>query len=134
MGMQADQKENDMHKLAREYTNTIQIKAQVDILENRQLLKFASLDCWRKTAELLPAGITVGSLEFRDGKTLNLSGTAPGEGNGLLTDFNEAMRKATLNDGPMFEKVELPNVRLNPGGQTLTWSFSAVLANAEESQ
>ena len=134
VGMQADQKEANMHKLARDYTNTLQYKAQVDILQNRQLLKFASLDCWKTTAELLPAGITLGSLEFRDGKTLNLSGTAPGDGNGLLTDFNEAMRKATLHDHPMFERVELPNVRLNAGGQSLTWSFSATLANAEESQ
>ncbi|HZV35358.1 MAG TPA: hypothetical protein VFB72_12360, partial [Verrucomicrobiae bacterium] len=134
-GMQADDREAMMHRLAREYTNTMQIKAQVDILQNRELLKFASLDCWKTTAELLPTGVTLNSLEFRDGKTLNLSGTAPGDANGQLTDFNEAMRKATLNgDKPMFERVDLPTVRLNPGGQTLSWSFSAVLANAEESE
>jgi hypothetical protein len=134
VGMKADDLENHMHGLAHEYTNTLQIKAQVEILQNRQALKFASLDCWRTTAELLPSGITLGSLEFRDGKTLNLSGTAPGDGNATLTDFNEAMRKATLHDQQMFERVELPSVRLNPGGQTLSWSFSAVLANAEEAQ
>lgn len=133
VGMKADDKETDMRRLAAQYTNTLQIKAQVDILQNRQALKFASLDCWKTTAELLPAGITLVSLEFKDGK-LTLSGDAPGDGNGMLTDFNEAMRKATLNDQPMFANVDLPNVRLNPGGQKLTWSFSAVLANAEEMQ
>ena len=35
-----------------------QLKAQLDILQNRQALKYASLDCWRKTAELLPDGVT----------------------------------------------------------------------------
>lgn len=133
-GMAADDLDGHMKGLAREYTNTLQIKAQVEILQNRQALKFASLDCWKTTAELLPAGITLGSLEFRDGKTLNLSGSAPGDGNGTLTDFNEAMRKATLNGKPMFEQVSLPNVRLNPGGSTLSWSFNATLANAEEIQ
>jgi hypothetical protein len=122
-----------MKGLAVQYTNTLQIKTQVEILQNRQALKFASLDCWKTTAELLPAGITLGSLEFKDGK-LTINGSAPGDGNGMLTDFNEAMRKATLNGAPMFEHVDLPNVRLNPGGATLSWSFAAVLANAEEMQ
>lgn len=135
VGMKADDVEGRMRSLSREYTNTLQIKAQVDILQNRQALKFASLDCWKTTAELLPDGITIGSLEFRDGKTLNLSGTAPGDGNGRLTDFNEALRKKILPNGqPMFENVTLPTVRLNPGGASLSWSFNAVLANAEEPQ
>jgi hypothetical protein len=134
VGMQADSAETRMKSLAREYTNTLQIKTQVEILQNRQALKFASLDCWKKTAELLPVGITLGSMDLRDGKTLSLSGSAPAEGNTSLTDFNEAMRKATLNGQPMFERVDLPTVRLNPGGASLSWGFSAVLANAEELQ
>ncbi|HWF19116.1 MAG TPA: hypothetical protein VG754_07605 [Verrucomicrobiae bacterium] len=134
-GMQADNLEMRMKGLAREYTNTLQVKAQVEILQNRQALKFASLDCWKTTAELLPAGITLGSMDFKEGKTLSLSGTAPGDANGTLTDFNEAMRKFTRPDGQlMFERVDLPSVRLNAGGGTLSWGFSATLANAEETQ
>lgn len=132
-GMSADDKERQARGLGQQYTNTLQIKAQVEILQNRQALKFASLDCWKTTAELQPAEITLGSLDFKDGKHLSLSGTASADANGQLTDFNEALRKKTKENGdPLFERVDLPSVRLNPGGATLSWSFSAVLANAEE--
>jgi hypothetical protein len=131
-GMSADGVERDAANLSRTYTNALQFKAQLQILQNRQALKFASLDCWKTTAELLPEGITVQNLEFRDGKHLNLSGVAPGDQGNLVTDFNEALRKATLGDHRMFETVEPPSVKLNPGGATLSWNFSADLANAEE--
>jgi hypothetical protein len=118
--------------LARTYTNTLQLKAQLEILQNRQALKFASLDCWRVTAELLPEGVTVGTLEFKDGKHYSLSGSAPVEKSADLTDFNEALRKAQLNGQPMFEDLSIPVVKLNPGNTTVSWSFSGELARAEE--
>jgi len=118
--------------LSRSYTNTLQLKAQLEILQNRQALKFASLDCWRVTAELLPEGITVGTLEFKDGKHYSLSGNAPVEKSTDLTDFNEALRKSVLNGAPMFEDLTIPVVKLNPGGTTVSWSFSGELARAEE--
>jgi hypothetical protein len=114
------------------YTNVLQLKAQLEILQNRQALKFASLACWEKTAELLPENISIGTLEFKDGKHYSLSGVAPGDQSEQLTDFNDALRKATLNGQPMFETLTLPTVKLNPGGATLSWSFSGDLAHAEE--
>jgi hypothetical protein len=125
----------DVSSRSRAYTNVLQLKAQLEILKNRQALKFASLDCWKKTAELLPENITVGTLEFKDGKHYSLSGVAPGDQGPQLTDFNEALRKATLPDGQqMFENLSLPTIRLNPGGSTLSWSFGGDLAHAEEVQ
>jgi hypothetical protein len=117
---------------SRAYTNALQLKAQLQILQNREALKFASLDCWKKTAELLPENISVGTLEFKDGKHYSLSGTASGDQSPALTDFNEALRKATLNGEPMFEELSLPQIKLNPGGATLSWSFNGELARAEE--
>ena len=108
----------------------------MEILQNRQALKCASLDCWLMTAELLPDGITVQTLEFKDGKHYNLSGVAPSDKSDALTDFNEALRKSTL-DGwlkPMFEKMDIPMIKLNPGGATLNWSFSGELARSEETK
>src|SRR6202012_3567503 len=64
----------DVASRSRAYTNALQFKAQLEILQNRQALKFASLDCWKKTAELLPEGITVQNLDFKDGKHYSLSG------------------------------------------------------------
>ncbi|HEX3797698.1 MAG TPA: hypothetical protein VH413_03270 [Verrucomicrobiae bacterium] len=119
---------------SRAYTNVLQLKAQLGILQNRQALKFASLDCWKKTAELLPENISIGTLEFKDGKHYSLSGTAQADQSGALTDFNEALRKATLDGEPMFETLSLPQIKLNPGGATLSWSFNGDLARAEEAK
>ncbi len=55
---------------SRAYTNVLQIKAQLEILQNRQALKFASLDCWQKTAELLPENISVGTARIQGRQTL----------------------------------------------------------------
>jgi hypothetical protein len=131
-GFHADTVTSEMSNLSRSYTNTMQLKAQLEVLQNRQALKFASLDCWKVSAEFLPEGVTIQNLDFKDGKEFSLSGIAPGDSGGLITDFNEALRKATLNDQPMFEELTIPSQKLNPGGSTLTWSFSGKLARAEE--
>ena len=122
----------EMAGLSRSYTNTLQLKAQLEILQNRQALKFASLDCWKVTAELLPESIAVQTIEFKDGKHFSLSGTAPSDKGGQLTDFNEALRKAMLNGQSMFDSIGIPVVKLDPSGTQLSWSFAGELARAEE--
>lgn len=117
-------------KLAPDYTNTLQLKAKLEVLQEREALKFASLDCWKYTAEFLPESVTLNSLEFRNGKTLALNGTAPADQRSLITDFNEAMRKATKDGKPFFEKVDPPSQKLLNG--SITWYFNAELARSEE--
>ena len=50
----------------------------------------------------------------------------------MITDFNEALRKVTVNGQPLFEKVAPPNEKLIAGNTTISWNFSADLARAEE--
>ncbi len=128
-----DQVTTQVAGLSRDYTNTLQLKAQLDLLQEREALKFAALDCWKKTAELLPEGVTLESMEFRNGKTLVLNGKAPADQRNVITDFNEALRKATINNGqPLFEKVVPPNEKLLGGNSTIQWNFSADLGRTEE--
>ena len=131
-GMRTEQAVGSLANLSRTYTNALQLKAKLDILQNRQALKFASLDCWKITAENLPVNITVQTFEFKDGKHLTLSGVAPDEQRTDVTDFNEALRKATLNDLPLFDKLEPPQMKLTPDRANVSWSFSGDLARAEE--
>jgi hypothetical protein len=133
-GMKTQDAMADFGRLSREYTNTLQFKAQLEILQNRQALKFASLDCWKVTAESLPENITVQSMEFKDGKHFSLSGSAPAEQRTQVTDFYERLRKATLHDQVMFEKLTPPEMKLQPGGTAIAWSFGGDLARAEESK
>ena len=131
-GLSADQAELQRSSLATQYTNTMKIKAQLEILQNREALKFAALDCWKVAARLLPDDVTIQSMDFRDGKIFSISGVAPADKNEAITEFNANLRKATLHDQQMFERVDLPQIKLNPGNVTLTWNFSCELARAEE--
>ena len=70
----ADQLDHEAYALSVQYTNTLKLKNQLQILQDRQALKYASLDCWKITAELLPDGFTVDSLDFRNGRSLSLHG------------------------------------------------------------
>ncbi|MDB6016130.1 MAG: Fimbrial assembly family protein [Pedosphaera sp.] len=125
---QTQKVDTEMRGMSLNYTNTLKLKAQRNILQERAALKFASLDCWKKTAELLPESLTIAQFDFRNGKTLSLHGTAPADGSKLILDFNEALRKATTEDGqPMFEQIESPLSSLGPGGGSWTWSFSGEL-------
>jgi hypothetical protein len=114
------------------YTNALQLKARLDVLRERQELKFAALDCWRATADLLPEGVTLQGLDFRDGRKLLLSGTAPGDAAAAIQDFNDKLRKVELQGVPLFTKFDVPNIKRNPAGTELTWSFNCELNRGEE--
>jgi len=114
------------------YTNALQLKAQYDVLKERQELKYAALDCWKIVAEQLPPNITLQRFSFADGKRLSLSGTAASDQVNTLFDFNTAMQKVTANGRPMFNSQGSEPVNPHPTGNGVTWSFSLQLQNAEE--
>lgn len=115
------------------YTNALQTKARVAILQDQLTLKYAALDAWRAVSEVLPAELTLTSFNFTKGKTLLLTGTAPVEEVAKLSDYNEALRKISLNDNgtPLFSSVEPPRYQTDPGGKNMTWRFLCELKRAE---
>lgn len=124
---------NEAASVSREYTNVMQLRDQLNILQERDELKFAALNCWRITAELLPENVTLGSMEFRNGKTLVLNGKAPAEDRNLVTDFNEALRKRTEGGQQFFSRVDSPAMKLTDNNTAVQWNFNAELARSEES-
>ncbi len=128
------QVEQQMAQLGPTYTNAIQLRDRLTILKDRQDLKFAALDCWKKTAELLPENVTLDSMNFSDGRRLSLSGTAPADAVQSLLDFEGAMRKAKVEERSLFDagKGDNLNYRANPGGSSVSWSFGLELLRAEQ--
>ena len=114
------------------YTNALQLKAQYDVLKERQELKYAALDCWKIVAEQLPPNITLQRFSFADGKKLSLSGTAAPDQVNTLFDFNTAMQKVTANGRPMFNPQGGDTVNPRQAANGVTWNFSLLLQNAEE--
>jgi hypothetical protein len=102
------------------YTNALQFKAKLQVLKDRQDLKFAALDCWKVVAELLPDGVTLDGYNFNDGKKLTLSGSAPADQTKQLLDFDADIRKVAPNGQPLFD----PNA-----GDHITWDVRGSVAN-----
>ncbi len=122
--------------LGASYTNAIQLRERFQVLKTRQDLKFAALDCWKTTAELMPENVQLDSFGFTDGRKLTVSGTAAADKVNDVLEFYGAMRKATLKGQPMFDatdpkKGQELSTRLGPGGTVVNWNFGLELKRTE---
>jgi hypothetical protein len=127
---QTQQVEAQVAQLSPQYTNAMQLKARYQVLKERQELKYAALDCWNITAQHLPEGATLDSLNFSQGKRLGLNGTAPSDGYADMNEFAAAMGRTVISNQPLFETIRgLDNWRVQ--ADKATWSLSAELKRAE---
>lgn len=114
------------------YTNALQLKAKFQVLNDRQELKFAALDCWNTTASLLPKDATLDTYNFSDGKKLVLQGNAPSDQIQSLIRFEADMRKAEINGQPLFDRDRGESISTRQTGPTaVSWNFSLELKRAE---
>ncbi len=104
------------------YTNTLQLKAEVKVLQDQLDLRYAALDCYKAVADNLPEGVVLDTLNFERGSKLTLFGTAPEGDSAKVQEFNKALRKATVKEQPLFDKVQAPNSQQKPGG-LIGWNF-----------
>ncbi|HEU0037988.1 MAG TPA: hypothetical protein VFR76_01825 [Verrucomicrobiae bacterium] len=125
--------ESEVKGLSQTYTNAVQLKARYQVLQDRQDLKFAALDCWKTVAELLPETVTLEAFNLGDGRKLLLSGSAPTSEMRAVVDFVQAMRKATINGQPMFDQTKPEQFSSRPTqvATTTSWSFSLELKRGE---
>jgi|SRR6266850_3616546 len=109
------------------YTNTMQLRERVRVLQDQIDLQFAALDCYKAIADALPTELTLESFQF-DGRQRKLSifGTASDDDTGKVQDFNQAFRNATVKDQPLFTKVNPPFQGIAQGKQ-IRWNFSCEL-------
>jgi hypothetical protein len=132
--MQKDSLQERVADLGGSYTNALQLEARFKVLSERQELKFAALDCWTTVAKLIPGDVVLDSLAFNDGKRLDLRGSAPAAKQGDLIDFYSAMRKARINNEPLFDDGgDGLNYGVAPGNTTmLNWRFGLILRRGEK--
>ena len=132
--------EQQVASMGSTYTNALQLKARMAVLDERQALKYAALDCYRSVAQLMPESLTLESLNFSEGKRLNLSGTAPRDAVKDIYSFEAAMRKstaATANGGNgelLFEPNggDTLNYQSTAGTMSVLWHFGLLLNRSEE--
>jgi hypothetical protein len=125
--------EDDVAERGPLYTNAIQLKAQYQVLKDRQELKFAALDCWKAVAEHLPETLQLESFNFTDGRRLTLQGTAPMGQVQQIYAFDGALRKVQVNGQTLFDptKGDSPSYQTAPGGSALNWNFTLELRRSE---
>ncbi len=110
------------------YTNALQLKTKVRVLQEQVALRFAALDCWKIASEKLPTELTLTSFNFSRDRVA-LRGNAPADQRAKITEYNTAMSKATLSGAPLFSEVK-PATVLNAPNQMVNWSFDCELRPA----
>jgi hypothetical protein len=128
--MQLDKVQTQVAILTGPYNNAIQLQGQYAVLQQRQDLKFAALDCWKAVADNLPAGITLQRFGFGSGESLQMAGSAPADQIQTLDDFSTALQKVKRPDGNvMFKPGEPPGYHII--GNNVDWNYSLQLAQQD---
>ena len=133
-GYRASAVEGQVAAISNDYTNAVQLKARLGVLEQRAQLKFAGLDCWKWVAEEIPASITLQRFSFSDGQKLTLSGTAPQDKINELFDFNTALKKKKVNGQLVFDQNQGDSVNPRLTGNTEYWNLTLYLAHPAEEE
>ena len=120
---------DETRAMALQYTNTLQLKARVRVLQEQVALRFAALDCWNAVVEKLPEALTLVQLDFKNGRTLLLNGSVQEADRGEVTRFNDLLRAATVDGKPLFSEVK--PATMTPRGAALSWTFEAELRREE---
>ena len=128
---QLDDLRSEVAAMGINYTNTLQLKAQVGILEEQVALRYAALDAWQAVVSVLPAELTLTQMDFQKGRTLQLSGTVSPDSVSEVTKFNSELIKAKLNNQPLFAKVKPAVISSRPGAPSASWSFDAELQRSD---
>ncbi len=127
--------QQDVAGLAGAYTNSMQLQARYAILQQRENLKFAALDCWKTVADYQPDGVTLQRFSFGGGRTLALYGTAPADQLKPLDDFYTALQKAKTLDGqPMFKLTGGEPLSYHQYQNSVDWNFTLELNQAEKTE
>jgi len=118
--------EGQVAALGPTYTNVVQIKERVRIMQEQLALQYAALECYRAVAETLPAELTLDSLNFDRGQKLTLTGSAASADLSKVLEFNEQLMRVRVKDGPLFSAVDPPQQNTGPNNQ-IRWRFSCDL-------
>jgi len=119
--------------LNREYTDTLRIKAQAQVMQETVNLRFAALDCWLATVESMPEEMVLEKMAFSGGQSLQIEGLVPADQEGRITDYWKALREKVIGNRKVFAEVNLrPTAqRMVMGQPMIQWSFNCRLQRSE---
>jgi hypothetical protein len=111
------------------YTNTMQLKERVRVLQDQLDLQYAALDCYKAVADNLPPELTLDNFSFDRGRTMRVFGTAGRDDVQKVQDFSDALRVVVVKGQPLFGNIPPPTQNTRAG--QLVWNFAAPLKRGE---
>lgn len=131
---QNDKIQQQVAGLAGSYTNAMQLQARYNLLQQRSVLKYAALDCWKAVADYQPDGITLQHFSFGGGGELALSGTTTADQYKALDSFYTSLQGAKdANGNALFVSGGEPPA-YHQYQNNIIWSFSLQLKQVEKKE
>jgi hypothetical protein len=130
--LKASSVKGQLASMSQDFQNAQKDKEQLNILKDRQALKFLGLDCYKAMAVNLPDTVTIDDFYF-DPSKVELRGTVPAENQEDVLKFNEDLRHVSNPNKPdelLFLDVSTPPMNIR--GNVADWRFTCKLNNAEE--
>lgn len=125
---------DELTSLGPTYTNTVQIREKVKVLQDTLELQYAALECYLAVAKTLPPELTLNNINFERGRKVTFFGTAGAEDRTKVLEFNAALIDYTVKTQRFFAKVNPPSSQVQPGQTTLNWNFSCDLKRTDATE
>jgi len=132
-GYQYNTVQEEMASLGPTYTNTVQLRERLKVLQDTLDLQYAALECYLSAAKSLPPELTLNSINF-DGRKVTFFGTAGSEDRAKVLEFNAALIDYNVKTQRFFAKVNPPNSTVQPGQTMLNWNFSCDLKRTDATE
>ncbi|MEY2408941.1 MAG: hypothetical protein QOF48_1611 [Verrucomicrobiota bacterium] len=126
-----DSVQTEASSLGVTYTNTIQLREKLRVLQETLELQYAALETYKAVAETMPTELILDSMNFDRGHKVTFFGSAGIEDRSMVFEFNEALLKAAVNGQPLFSKVNIGRVDNKAGTPLLTWSLNCDLRRTD---
>lgn len=125
---------DELASLGPTYTNTVQIREKVKVLQDTLELQYAALECYLAVSKTLPSELTLNNVNFERGRKVTFFGTAGAEDRSKVLEFNAALIDYTVKTQRFFAKVNPPSSQVQPGQTTLNWNFSCELKRTDATE
>jgi hypothetical protein len=126
-----DSTQTEARGLSIQYTNSLQLKEKLRVLQETLELQYAALECYKAVADTMPAELTLDWINFDRGREVTFRGFADAGDRSKVIEFNEALLKVQYNDQPLFSKVSMGRMDTKLVGGGLTWILVGSLKRSD---
>jgi len=128
VGWQKDRVVQEVKALSGSYTNALEAKEKIEVLQNQLDLKYAALDAFKAVSDNLPTDFTLTDFNLSRGQKLTVIGTAPDGAFEAINEYVARLRSARVDGKEVFGEVPIPSsTQRRVGSSTLIqWNLNNI--------